>query len=65
MRTATFVESRVSADIRFECLGIWTSSTCTAKDKDDEFRFAINLLGVAGRSGTSVGLGTLDRDRLR
>jgi hypothetical protein len=58
-RTTTFVESRVAADIRFQCWSI-TVQYVHRERRDDELLFAVNLLGVGGPIRTSVGLGALE-----
>jgi LPS-assembly protein len=58
-RTLTFVESRASADIKFQCWAL-TVEFVHRENKDDELRFAVNLLGVGGPIRTSVGLGALE-----
>jgi hypothetical protein len=57
-RTAAFVESRVAADIRFQCWA-FTVEYVHRQGRDDELGFAVNLLGVGGPIRTSVGLGAL------
>jgi hypothetical protein len=59
MRTSTFVESRVSTDIRFDCWAL-NFEYVHRHGRDDEVRFALNLLGVGGPIRSSVGLGTLE-----
>ena len=58
-RTQTFVESRVSADIKFQCWAL-TVEFVHRENRDDEVSFAVNLLGVGGPIRTSVGLGALE-----
>jgi LPS-assembly protein len=57
-RTRTFVESRASADIRFDCWAL-TVEYVHRQNRDDELLFAVNLLGVGGPVRTTVGLGAL------
>jgi LPS-assembly protein len=59
VRTRTFVESRASADIKFQCWAL-TVEFVHRDNRDDELRFAVNLLGVGGPIRTSVGLGALE-----
>jgi LPS-assembly protein len=58
-RTLTFVESRASADIRFQCWSL-TVEYVHRENRDDELLFAVNLLGVGGPVRTTVGLGALE-----
>jgi LPS-assembly protein len=58
-RTLTFVESRASADLRFQCWAL-TVEFVHRENRDDELLFAVNLLGVGGPVRTTVGLGTLE-----
>ena len=58
-RTLTFVESRASADIKFQCWAL-TVEFVHREKRDDEVHFAVNLLGVGGPIRTSVGLGALE-----
>jgi hypothetical protein len=58
-RTVTFVESRVAADIKFQCWAL-TVEFVHRENRDDEVNFAVNLLGVGGPIRTSVGLGALE-----
>ena len=57
-RTQSFVESRAAADIKFQCWAL-TVEYVHREGRDDELRFAVNLLGVGGPFRTSVGLGAL------
>jgi hypothetical protein len=59
IRSSTFVESRVSTDIKFDCWTL-TFEYVHRHGRDDEMRFALNLLGVGGPIRTSVGLGALE-----
>jgi LPS-assembly protein len=59
LRTSTFVESRVATDFRFDCWAL-TLEFVHREGRDDEIRFALNLLGVGGPIRTSVGLGALE-----
>jgi LPS-assembly protein len=59
IRSRTFVESRVSMDVRFQCWAL-TVEYVHRERRDDELRFAVNLLGVGGPIRTSIGLGALD-----
>ena len=58
-RTQTFVESRASADIKFQCWAL-TVEFVHRERRDDEVNFAVNLLGVGGPIRTSLGLGALE-----
>ena len=58
-RTQTFVESRASADIKFQCWAL-TVEFVHRESRDDELNFAVNLLGVGGPIRTAVGLGALE-----
>jgi len=58
-RTQSFVESRVSADIKFQCWAL-TVEFVHRENRDDEVNFALNLLGVGGPIRTSLGLGALE-----
>ena len=58
-RTGTFVESRVSTDIRFQCWAL-TVEFIHREGRADEVNFGLNLLGVGGPFRTSVGLGALE-----
>jgi len=53
-----FSESRVAADLHWQCWSV-TVEFVNRINKDNEVRFAVNLLGVGGPIGTSVGLGGL------
>jgi LPS-assembly protein len=60
-RTGTFVEARVSADIRFQCWALTVEFIHRANNTGgDEVNFGLNLLGVGGPFRTSVGLGSLE-----
>jgi len=58
-RTGTFVESRISTDIRFQCWAL-TVEFIHREHRADEVNFGLNLLGVGGPFRTSVGLGALE-----
>ncbi len=58
-RTMAFVESRASADIKFQCWAL-TVEFVHRERRDDEVNFAVNLLGVGGPIRTSLGLGALE-----
>lgn len=60
LATDTFVENRVAVDLKWQC---WALSVeyVSRSDDEDELRFAVNLLGVGGPFGTSIGLGPLGR----
>jgi LPS-assembly protein len=53
-----FTETRVAADFHWQCWAL-TVEYVNRPRQDDEIRFAINLLGVGGPIGTSVGVGTI------
>jgi hypothetical protein len=57
-RTSSFVESRASAEIHFQCWAL-TVEYVHRERRDDELLFAVNLLGVGGPVRTTVGLGAL------
>ncbi|HXH81863.1 MAG TPA: LPS assembly protein LptD [Candidatus Tectomicrobia bacterium] len=59
-RSGTFVESRVAADIKFQCWAL-TVEYVQRTRRDDEIRFAVNLLGLGAPLQTSVGLGAMGR----
>jgi hypothetical protein len=48
----------VAADVHWQCWAL-TMEFINRADRENEIRFAINLLGVGGPIGTSVGLGAL------
>ena len=58
LRNGKFSESRVAADLHWQCWAL-TVEFVNRVNRDNEVRFAINLLGVGGPIGTSVGLGGL------
>jgi LPS-assembly protein len=56
VRTDTFVENRVGVNVRFQCWALDLSYISRAKEQgltgsDNEFRFAVYLLGVGGPFG--------------
>ena len=53
-----FTETRVAADFHWQCWALTVEYVNRAR-QDDEIRFAVNLLGVGGPIGTSVGLGAI------
>jgi LPS-assembly protein len=66
LRTDTFVESRFGLDFKFEC---WAFSAeyvkrsrdiTTGQSADDEFRFALHLLGLGNIVSTKMGASMLD-----
>ncbi|HEV8474293.1 MAG TPA: LPS assembly protein LptD [Methylomirabilota bacterium] len=59
LRTDTFVENRVAADLHWQCWALSIEFIQRVK-RDDEIRFTLNLLGVAGPISTRVGLGALE-----
>ena len=58
MRSGRFIESRVSAELKLDCWSL-AFEYVRSQGKDDELRFAVNLLGVGGPIRTSFGLGAL------
>jgi len=64
IRSQSFVESRVSADIKFQCWAL-TVEFVHRQNRDDELGFAVNLLGVGGPIRSSVGLGALENTSQR
>jgi LPS-assembly protein len=59
LRRAEFTETRVATDFHWQCWALTVEYVNRAR-RDDEIRFAINLLGVGGPIGTSVGLGAIE-----
>jgi LPS-assembly protein len=59
-----FTETRLAADIRWQCWAL-TIEYVNRPRQDDEVRFAVNLLGVGGPIGTSVGLGSITSGGLK
>jgi LPS-assembly protein len=57
-RSGKFVESRVAADVKFQCWAL-TVEFVHRERRDDELNLSVNLLGVGGPIRTSVGLGAL------
>jgi lipopolysaccharide assembly outer membrane protein LptD (OstA) len=66
LRTDTFVESRFGLDFKFDC---WAFSAeyvkrsrdiATGQSADDEFRFALHLLGLGNVVSTKMGASMLD-----
>lgn len=64
IRAGAFVENRFGLDFRFQCWA-FTVEYVTRSRSDNEFRFAVNLLGVGGPIATSVGVGSLDSSNQR
>jgi LPS-assembly protein len=58
LRHGDFTETRLAADFHWQCWALTVEYVNRAR-QDDEVRFAINLLGVGGPIGTSVGLGAI------
>ena len=54
----------VAADIRWQCWAV-TIEYVNRPRQDDEIRFAVNLLGVGGPIGSSVGLGSITSGGLK
>jgi LPS-assembly protein len=59
LRRGDLSEARVAADLRWQCWAL-TIEYVRRFRRDDEIRFAVNLLGVGGPIGTSVGLGAIE-----
>jgi LPS-assembly protein len=59
LRRTEFTETRVAADFHWQCWAL-TVEYVNRANRDDEIRFAVNLLGVGGPLGTSVGLGAIE-----
>jgi hypothetical protein len=59
LRRTEFTETRVAVDFHWQCWALTVEYVNRAK-RDDEIRFAVNLLGVGGPIGTSVGLGAIE-----
>ena len=59
LRTSTFAESRLAMELHWQCWALAIELINRAK-RDDEIRFTLNLLGVAGPITTSVGLGAIE-----
>jgi hypothetical protein len=59
LRNGEFSETRLATDLRWQCWALTVEYVKRAR-RDDEIRFAVNLLGVGGPIGTSVGLGAID-----
>lgn len=57
-RTNTLVENRVAVDLRWQCWAL-TVEFVSRAGREDELRFAINLLGVGAPLTTSTGIGGL------
>jgi LPS-assembly protein len=54
-----FTETRIATDFHWQCWALTVEYVNRAR-RDDEIRFAVNLLGVGGPIGTSVGLGAIE-----
>jgi len=59
LRTSTFAESRLAMELHWQCWALAIELINRAR-RDDEIRFTLNLLGVAGPITTSVGLGAIE-----
>ncbi|HEX3176250.1 MAG TPA: LPS assembly protein LptD [Methylomirabilota bacterium] len=59
LRRERFTETRVAADFHWQCWAL-TIEYVNRAHRDDEIRFAVNLLGVGGPIGSSVGLGAIE-----
>jgi LPS-assembly protein len=62
MREQRFVENRIAADLRYQCWALTVEYVDRGREPgrrqgDDEFRFAVNLLGLGEAIKTSVGVG--------
>jgi LPS-assembly protein len=62
VRSGTLVEHRAGVDLRWQCWSLSIEYVARHRD-DDEFRFALNLLGVGTALRSSVGAGPLGTDR--
>ena len=58
VRTNTLVENRVAADLRWLCWAL-TVEFVSRSEREDELRFALNLLGLGAPLTTSTGIGGL------
>jgi LPS-assembly protein len=59
IRSNTFVENRLAMDLKFQCWAV-TVEFVNRNKREDEVRFAVNLLGIGGPIQTSVGVGALE-----
>jgi LPS-assembly protein len=59
VRSGKVVEARVAGDIKFQCWAL-TVEFVHRRDRDDEIRFAVNLLGIGAPIRTAVGVGALE-----
>jgi LPS-assembly protein len=59
LRRGEFTETRLATDLHWQCWALTIEFVRRAR-RDDEIRFAINLLGVGGPIGSSVGLGAIE-----
>jgi LPS-assembly protein len=57
-RTGTLVENRVALDLRWQCWAL-TVEVVSRRGREDEVRFALNLLGLGAPLTTSTGIGGL------
>lgn len=57
-RTNTLVENRVAVDLRWQCWAL-TVEFVSRAGREDEVRFALNLLGLGAPLTTSTGIGGL------
>ena len=64
LRNSIFTESRVGMELHWQCWAL-SFEFVNREQQDTEFRFALNLLGVGGPIGTSVGLGAITPGGLR
>lgn len=58
IRTNTLVEGRIGVDFKWQCWSFTVEYVSRHRD-EDEFRFAVNLLGLGAPLTTSVGLGAI------
>jgi len=59
VRHDVFIERRVAVDWRFQCWAV-TLEYVNTNDFDNQFKFAVNLLGIGAPIQTSVGVGAFD-----
>ncbi|MBI2204623.1 MAG: LPS-assembly protein LptD [Candidatus Rokubacteria bacterium] len=63
IRDNRFIENRYAMDFRFQCYALTVEYVSRSREGgrggENEIRFAVNLLGVGGPIGSSLGLGSL------
>jgi LPS-assembly protein len=62
VKAGTFVENRIGLDIRFQCWAATVEYVIRSTGGND-LRFAVNLLGMGGPLGTSMGVGSITSNR--